>query len=80
MKPVNLPLVRLRATLLIDRDAIDFAEAADFQVKLQDFYDAVHRQFPNATLEIRERRAAGKARKRVGRGAVATGSVHAYED
>jgi hypothetical protein len=60
--------MRLRAQIVIDIDADDFAEAATHQHRLESIYAAVRGQYEQAQLEFRQRRQRPARGAPVGRG------------
>ena len=49
--------MRLRALITIDIDADDYVEAADHQRRLQTLIESIKADYPQAALQLRERRA-----------------------
>ena len=74
--------MRLRAHITIDIDASDFIAAADHQRAVQGMLEQVRDSYPQAKLEIRERRDRADAAQRAGSAASrqSTGAVHHYLD
>jgi hypothetical protein len=48
--------ISLRAQVIIDLKANDFASAADHQRSIEDLMTAIRARYPEAALEFRERR------------------------
>ena len=49
--------MRLRALITIDIDADDYVDAADHQRRLQTLIESIKADYPQAALQLRERRA-----------------------
>lgn len=60
--------MRLRAQILIDIDANDFADAATHQHRLESIYAAIRDQYGQAQLEFRQRRQRPARQAAIGRG------------
>jgi hypothetical protein len=72
--------MRLRAHILIDIDAPDFVAAATHQRAVEDVLKTVQDLYPQAQLELRERRERRDATPRAGAATPkqATGAVSSY--
>jgi hypothetical protein len=80
MKSNAMPAVRLRATISIEVDAVDYLEAAEHQRRLESHLSSVKSDYPEAWIAVTERRrpqAASRTRPRDL--TVRTGKLHAYE-
>jgi hypothetical protein len=53
--------MRLRALILVELDAADYAAAAQHQSTLESFIEKLRARYPQASLTIRERRERKKA-------------------
>ncbi len=79
MKTNMMPMVRLRATINIDVDAVDYLEAGQHQKKLEALLGTLRADYPDASFTVSERRppSQGPARRRDFR--VSTGKLNSYE-
>jgi hypothetical protein len=76
----TMPAVRLRATISIEVDAVDYLEAAEHQRRLETHLSSVRSDYPEASISVTERRrpaATPSIRSRELK--VRTGKLHAYE-
>jgi hypothetical protein len=72
--------VRLRAQIVIDIDAKDFAEAADHQLRVRRVFEAVQETYGQAQFEFRQRRERARRQLPGGRGVLHyTGRMNEYE-
>jgi hypothetical protein len=67
--------MRLRALITIDIDADDYVDAADHQRRLQTLVEAIQADYPQASLQLRERRAR-RGRRNEGSGDTVTQLKH----
>ena len=74
--------MKLRAQIVIDVDAHDFVEAAEHQVRIEQFLQELKPSYPAVILTFRERRAIPVAGKDAGAPGVRkpTGKLNAYDD
>ena len=80
MKPNTMPQVRLRATISIEVEAVDYLEAAEHQRRLEQHLSTVRADYPEAWIAVIERRrptAPNPVNPRELK--VRTGRLHAYE-
>lgn len=52
--------MRLRASITIEIEAVDYVEAATHQRRLQQLFDNVEAAYPGAEFQLRERRVRAK--------------------
>ena len=67
--------LNLRVTLVLDIPARDYIDAADHQQRIEEHLKALRTDYPQALLEIRDRK---PTHATPNRGAVRTGKLHSY--
>ncbi|MGE0595860.1 MAG: hypothetical protein AB7P07_05825 [Hyphomonadaceae bacterium] len=72
--------MRLRAQIIIDIDAADFAAAAAHQERVEDIMGSVKRAYPEALLQFRQRRERTRRAADLTRPQHYTGRMAAYEE
>lgn len=73
--------MRLTAEIHVEIEVGDFVEAADHQQRLESLLDAVRSAYPQARMDLRERRRRRPTiTRRASRQTTPTGAVNAYVD
>lgn len=72
--------MKLKSVITIDMEADDFVAAAEHQRQMEAIIDNIHNLYPQAILEVSERRPRGAPRSAIQVAQRRTGSLHQYEE